>query len=178
MFVALLEADKWAWGLVLGIGLDGAALSIGMSYGLSVILLGLYSKTCEHTTIILRRNAIRSITQFFFLVILFGLIFCWERWTFELLIILAGLSSVLLIWLHIYTTHYFIHYGVSATISTPVSLSFVSRIMYSHMRYSIISDLGDKVHFNGGGNVTNKNGPSGPTHKKRDYNQLRAHECC
>ena len=24
----------------------------------------------------------------------------------------------------------------------------------------------------------NKNGPSGPTHKKRDYNQLRAHECC
>ena len=62
------------WVLVFGLGLgqNGAAISIGISYWLSVMLLLIYTKyypSCQKTKIALGSNALRSIKEFFFLAI-------------------------------------------------------------------------------------------------------------
>ncbi|XP_061338360.1 protein DETOXIFICATION 9-like isoform X2 [Gastrolobium bilobum] len=121
----------WVLVFVLGLGQDGAALSIAISYWLSAILLGVYvkySRACHKTKIVLGTNALRTIKEFFLLAIPSALMVCLEWWSFELLIILAGLlpnpeleTSVLSICLNICTLHYFIPYGVGAAVSTRVS---------------------------------------------------------
>ncbi|KAG5051246.1 hypothetical protein JHK87_003444 [Glycine soja] len=92
------------WVLVFGLGLgqNGAAISIGISYWLSVMLLLIYTKyypSCQKTKIALGSNALRSIKEFFFLAI----------------------PSALMICLNICTLHYFIPYGTGAAVSTRVS---------------------------------------------------------
>ncbi|KAL5123023.1 Protein DETOXIFICATION 9 [Glycine soja] len=121
------------WVLVFGLGLgqNGAAISIGISYWLSVMLLLIYTKyypSCQKTKIALGSNALRSIKEFFFLAIPSALMICFEWWSFELVVILAGLlpnpkleTSVLSICLNICTLHYFIPYGTGAAVSTRVS---------------------------------------------------------
>ncbi|MED6142993.1 hypothetical protein PIB30_002817 [Stylosanthes scabra] len=121
----------WVMVFQLGLGQNGAALSIGIAYWLSVMFFGIYikfSKACEKSKIVLGRNALRSIKEFFQLAIPSALMVCLEWWSFELLVILAGLlpnpeleTSVLSICLNICTTHYYIPYGVGAAISTRVS---------------------------------------------------------
>ena len=62
----------WVLVFELGLGQNGAALSIGISYWLSVILFGIYIKystACEKTKIVLGTNALRSIKEFFQLAI-------------------------------------------------------------------------------------------------------------
>ncbi|KAG4401927.1 hypothetical protein GLYMA_02G089900v4 [Glycine max] len=69
------------WVLVFGLGLgqNGAAISIGISYWLSVMLLLIYTKyypSCQKTKIALGSNALRSIKEFFFLAIPSALMIC------------------------------------------------------------------------------------------------------
>ncbi|RDX99655.1 Protein DETOXIFICATION 14, partial [Mucuna pruriens] len=111
------------WVLVFELGLrqNGAALSIGISYWLTIILLILYTKystACQKTKIALRSNVLRSNKEFFFLAFPSTLMLCLhlyvvaslyfnisEWWSLELLVMLVGLlpnpkleTSVLLIW--------------------------------------------------------------------------------
>ncbi|XP_027351746.1 protein DETOXIFICATION 3-like [Abrus precatorius] len=121
------------WVLVFGLGLgqDGAALSIGISYWLTVILYLLYikySEACHKTKIVFGSNALRNSKEFFFLAIPSALMVCLEWWSFELLVIVAGLlpnpqieTSVLSICLNICNLHYFAPYGIGAAVSTRVS---------------------------------------------------------
>ncbi|KAJ1443213.1 Multi antimicrobial extrusion protein [Sesbania bispinosa] len=121
----------WVLVFQVGLGRDGAALSIAISYFISVILFGLYIKyspACQKTKISLGTNALRNVKEFFFLAIPSALMVCLEWWSFELLVILAGLlpnpqleTSVLSICLNICTLHYFIPYGIGAAVSTRVS---------------------------------------------------------
>ncbi|RDX99661.1 Protein DETOXIFICATION 9, partial [Mucuna pruriens] len=105
----------WVLVFELRLGQNGAALSIGISYWLTVILLIVYAKyspACQKTKIAVGSNALRSSKDS-------------EWWSFELLVILAGLlpnpkleTSILL---NICNLHYFITYGIGAAISTRVS---------------------------------------------------------
>ncbi|KAK7272980.1 hypothetical protein RIF29_14025 [Crotalaria pallida] len=132
VFVLVLHIPLcWVLVFKLGLGQNGAALSIGVSYGISVLLLGIYikySSACEKTKILLGMNALRSIKKFFQLGVPSALMVCLEWWSFELLIILGGLlpnpeleTSVLSICLNIGTLHFYIPYGIGAAVSTRVS---------------------------------------------------------
>lgn len=73
-----------------------------------VMLLVLYTKyspECKKTKIALGSNVLKSIKEYFYLAIPSALMMCFEWWSFELLVILAGLlpnprleTSVLSIW--------------------------------------------------------------------------------
>ncbi|KAJ7975781.1 Protein DETOXIFICATION [Quillaja saponaria] len=121
------------WGLVfkLELGHVGAALAIGISYWFNVIFLGLYMKhssACQKTKIVFTSKAFLSIREFVQFAIPSAVMVCLEWWSFELIILLAGLlpnpqleTSVLSICLNTTTLHYFIPYGVGAAASTRVS---------------------------------------------------------
>ncbi|KAI4352158.1 hypothetical protein L6164_006436 [Bauhinia variegata] len=121
----------WALVFKLGLGNGGAAIAIGISYWLNVIVLAIYMKhapACEKTQIVLGRSSLSTIKEFFRLAIPSALMVCFEWWSFELLVILGGLlpnpqleTSVLSICLNTCTLHYFVPYGVGAAASTRVS---------------------------------------------------------
>ncbi|KAI4346937.1 hypothetical protein L6164_007800 [Bauhinia variegata] len=131
--VALVLHIPTCWVLVfkLGLGNAGAALAIGISYWLNVVVLAIYMKhatACEKTQIVLGRSSLSTIKEFFRLAIPSALMVCLEWWSFELLVILGGLlpnpqleTSVLSICLNTCTLHYFIPYGIGAAASTRVS---------------------------------------------------------
>lgn len=121
----------WVLVFPFGLGRDGAALSISISYYLTVILFGLYIKyspACQRSKIVIGMIPLSSIKEFFFLAIPSALMVCLEWWSFELLVILGGLlpnpqlqTSVLSICLNLCNLHFFIPYGVGAAVSTRVS---------------------------------------------------------
>lgn len=109
----------------------GAALALGISYWLNVIFLALYiffSPSCNDTRAPLSTEAITSIPNFFRLALPSALMVCLEWWSYEVILLLSGLlpnpkveASVLSICFSITYLHYFIPYGLGATVSTRVS---------------------------------------------------------
>ncbi|XVE60713.1 hypothetical protein DITRI_Ditri05aG0150300 [Diplodiscus trichospermus] len=121
------------WTLVFksGLGTIGAALSIGLSNWLNVILIGFYmrySSKCDKTRASFSKQVFKSTRVFFRFAIPSAAMVCLEWWASEVLIFLSGLlpnpkleASVLSICFSIQYLHYFIPYGIGATISTRVA---------------------------------------------------------
>ncbi|XP_050374162.1 protein DETOXIFICATION 14-like isoform X2 [Argentina anserina] len=83
------------WVLVFksGLGNLGAALAIGMSYWLNVVLLVLYvkySSTCAHTRVQISYEIFQGIEDFLRFAIPSAIMICLEWWSFEILTLLAG----------------------------------------------------------------------------------------
>ncbi|KAL2324160.1 hypothetical protein Fmac_023218 [Flemingia macrophylla] len=114
-----------------GFGNSGAAFSIGTSYWLNVILLGLYMKfspECEMTRVSITMEPFHGIGEFFRYAIPSAGMICLEWWSFELLTLLSGLlpnpeleTSVLSICLSITTTIYTIPESIGSAASSRVS---------------------------------------------------------
>ncbi|CAL5367273.1 unnamed protein product [Camellia sinensis] len=121
------------WALVFksNMGNTGAALAIGLSYWLNVILLGFYLKgspVSEKTGLSFSKDVFRSIGQFFRFAVPSAVMVCLEWWSYEVLILLSGLlpnakleTSVLSICLTTASLHYYIPYSFGAAASTRVS---------------------------------------------------------
>ncbi|KAM7275990.1 hypothetical protein ACFE04_017856 [Oxalis oulophora] len=121
------------WGLIFkfGLGTIGAALAIGMSYGLNATLLGLYmmcSSSCAETRARISMEIFRGIREFFRIAIPSACMSCLEWWSFEFLTLLSGLlpnptleASVLSVCLSTTTTLFTIPEGLAAAASTRVS---------------------------------------------------------
>lgn len=116
---------KWELGYI------GAALAIGLSYWLNVFFLALYmafSSSCEKTRGLYLDDIFSSIKEFLHIALPSAAMVCLEWWTFELLLLLAGLlpdskleTSVLSVCLTTVSLHYYVQYGISAAGSTRVS---------------------------------------------------------
>ncbi|RHN49668.1 putative multi antimicrobial extrusion protein [Medicago truncatula] len=121
----------WILVFKLGLGHIGAALAIGISYWLNVIWLWVYIKyspSCEKTKIVFSTHALHNLPEFCKYAIPSGLMFCFEWWSFEILILIAGLlpnpqleTSVLSVCLNTTSLHFFIPYAIGASASTRVS---------------------------------------------------------
>ncbi|KAI8534503.1 hypothetical protein RHMOL_Rhmol10G0095000 [Rhododendron molle] len=98
----------WVLVFKLRMGNSGAALAIGLSYWLNVILLGFYlkySSSVERTRTSFSRDVFLIIGEFIRFAVPSAIMVCLEWWSFELFILLSGLSpnpeletSVLSIW--------------------------------------------------------------------------------
>ncbi|KAE8648998.1 protein DETOXIFICATION 8 isoform X1 [Cucumis sativus] len=109
----------------------GAALALGISYWLNALFLCLYiffSPSCNKTRAPFSSEAISSIPKFIRLALPSALMVCLEWWSYEVILLLSGLlpnpkveASVLSICFSITYLHYFIPYGLGATVSTRVS---------------------------------------------------------
>ncbi|XP_031265260.1 protein DETOXIFICATION 14-like [Pistacia vera] len=122
-----------SWALILEFELNniGAALAIGMSYWLNVLLLGLYmmySSSCEKTRVPVSMELFRGIGEFFRLAIPSAFMVCLEWWAFEFLTLLSGLlpnpkleTSVLSVCLTTITTLFTVSDGFGIAGSTRVS---------------------------------------------------------
>lgn len=121
----------WILVFKLGLGHIGAALAIGISYWLNVIWLWVYIKyspSCQKTKIVFSTHALHNLPEFCKYAIPSGLMFCFEWWSFEILILIAGLlpnpqleTSVLSVCLNTTSLHFFIPYAIGASASTRVS---------------------------------------------------------
>ncbi|KAK2405215.1 protein DETOXIFICATION [Trifolium repens] len=131
--VTLCFHIAFCWLLVFksGLGCLGAAFSIGTSYWLNVIILGLYMKfstDCEKTRAPISMESFNGIGEFFRYAIPSAGMICLEWWSFELLIVLSGLlpnpqleTSVLSICLSIISTIYTIPEATGSAASSRVS---------------------------------------------------------
>ncbi|CAK7344219.1 unnamed protein product [Dovyalis caffra] len=109
----------------------GAALAIGLSNWLNVLSLALYmrfSSSCEKTRGLYWDDVFSSIKEFLRIAFPSAAMVCLEWWTFEILLLLAGLlpdskleTSVLSVCLTTVSLLYFVQYGISAAGSTRVS---------------------------------------------------------
>nr|XP_016447617.1 PREDICTED: protein DETOXIFICATION 12-like [Nicotiana tabacum] len=121
----------WVFIFKLDLGNAGAAMSIGLSYWLNVILLMLYvkySSACAETRASFSRDVFLTIGDFFRFAIPSAVMVCLEWWSFELIILLSGLlpnpaleTSVLSICFTTTSVHYHIPYSFGAAASTRVS---------------------------------------------------------
>ncbi|WOH10282.1 hypothetical protein DCAR_0729749 [Daucus carota subsp. sativus] len=130
---ALVFHIPLSWVLIfkLKFGSGGAALGIGLSYCLNVILLGVYvkySSSCAKTRITFSRDVFPSIREFFRFGIPSVVMICLEWWSYEIAILLSGLlpnpqleTSVLSICLTVSSMHYNIPYSFGTGASTRVS---------------------------------------------------------
>ncbi|GMY07223.1 MATE efflux family protein 5 [Fagus crenata] len=109
----------------------GAAVAIGISYWLNVIVLGLYMKyssTCKKTLAPISMELFQGIGEFFRFATPSALMICLEYWSFELLVLLSGHlpnpkleTSVLSVCLNTISTLYTIPSGLGSAVSTRVS---------------------------------------------------------
>ncbi|KAL1194291.1 Protein DETOXIFICATION 6 [Cardamine amara subsp. amara] len=114
-----------------GLGSNGAALAISLSYWFNVLILGLYvrfSTSCKKTRGFVSDDFVSGAKQFFQYGIPSAAMTCIEWSLFELLILSSGLlpnpkleTSVLSICLTTGSLHYVIPMGVGAALSTRVS---------------------------------------------------------
>ncbi|KAL3501810.1 hypothetical protein ACH5RR_036259 [Cinchona calisaya] len=121
------------WVLVYKTGLEnhGAALAMGISMWLNVIILSLYikcSSSCAKTRAPISKEVFYGIKEFFRFAIPSAVMTCLEWWSYELLILSSGLlpnpqleTSVLSVCLNTIFTLYAIPYGLAAAVSTRVS---------------------------------------------------------
>ncbi|CAK7344211.1 unnamed protein product, partial [Dovyalis caffra] len=121
------------WALIFKwkLGSTGAALAIDVSYWLNVIFLALYmgfSSSCAKTRVIYWNDIFYSIKEFFRFALPSAVMVCLEWWTFELLVLLAGLlpdsqleTSVLSICLTTTSLHFYVQCGIAAAGSAQVS---------------------------------------------------------
>ncbi|KAM3328514.1 protein DETOXIFICATION 12 [Capsicum galapagoense] len=122
-----------SWVLVFSSGLAniGAAVAIGISMWLNVIILASYmrwSPACAKTRAPLSWETVKGMKEFFQLAIPSAIMICLEWWSFELLILLSGLlpnpqleTSVLSVCLNTISTFYAIPFGLAGAVSTRVS---------------------------------------------------------
>ncbi|CAK7344217.1 unnamed protein product [Dovyalis caffra] len=113
------------------LGYMGAALAIGLSYWINVFFLALYmrfSLSCEKTRRIHWAYLCSSVKEFLLIAFPSAAMICLEWWTFELLLLLAGLlpdskleTSVLSVCLTTVSLHAYVQYGISAAGSIRVS---------------------------------------------------------
>ncbi|XP_021638546.1 protein DETOXIFICATION 16 isoform X2 [Hevea brasiliensis] len=121
------------WILVFKSGLEsmGAALANSISYWINVLLLALYVKfspSCAKTWAGFSKEALQNILSFVKLAIPSAVMVCLEMWSFEMMVLIAGLlpdpelqTSVLSISLNTAATVWMIPYGLSGAVSTRVS---------------------------------------------------------
>ncbi|XP_074316582.1 protein DETOXIFICATION 16-like [Silene latifolia] len=121
------------WVLVFrsGLGHKGAALAMGISYWINVILLALYvkfSSSCVKTWTGFSSEAFQQLLTFVRLSIPSACMVCLEAWSFEFMVLAAGLlpnptleTSVLSISLNTASTVWMIPFGLSGAVSTRVS---------------------------------------------------------
>ncbi|XP_074316585.1 protein DETOXIFICATION 16-like [Silene latifolia] len=121
------------WVLVFksGLGHRGAALATGISYWINVILLALYvkfSSSCSKTWTGFSLEATQQLLTFIRLSIPSACMVCLESWSFEFMVLAAGLlpnptleTSVLSISLNTGSTVWMIPLGLGAAVSTRVS---------------------------------------------------------
>ncbi|OMO80282.1 Multi antimicrobial extrusion protein [Corchorus capsularis] len=132
-FAALCLHIPLCWALVYkaNLGITGAALSVGCAHWFNVVLLGMYmrySSSCAESRALVFRDIFLSIKEFFRFAIPSALMVCLEWWSFEIVILLAGIlpnskleASVLSICVTTTALHFLIPYGISAAASTRVS---------------------------------------------------------
>ncbi|KAL0378034.1 UNVERIFIED_CONTAM: protein DETOXIFICATION 14 [Sesamum radiatum] len=85
---------SWALIFKLKLGNAGAALSIGLSYWLNAIMLGLYvkySSSCEKTRTSFSKDVLQTTREFFQFAIPSAVMNCLEWWTVEIVILCGGL---------------------------------------------------------------------------------------
>ncbi|KAJ4961265.1 hypothetical protein NE237_021175 [Protea cynaroides] len=109
----------------------GAALAISISYWINMLLLAIYVKfspACKSTWTGFSREALHNILNFLKLSIPSALMVCIEFWSFEMMVLMAGLlpdpqleTSVLAIILNTCGLTFNISFGLSGTASTRVS---------------------------------------------------------
>ncbi|PON77480.1 Multi antimicrobial extrusion protein [Parasponia andersonii] len=112
-------------------GITGAALSVGLSHWLNVIMLLTYikySSACERTRVTFSLEALQSIREFFRFGVPAAVMACLGSLSVEMIILLSGFlpnskleTSVLSICLITTSLHYCISYGVATAASTRVS---------------------------------------------------------
>ncbi|VVA98371.1 unnamed protein product [Arabis nemorensis] len=121
----------WTMVSVLGLGSNGAAMAISVSFWFYAVILACYvrfSSTCEKTRGFVSNYFMFCVKQFFHYGVPSAAMLCLEWWLFELLILSSGLlpnpkleTSVLSICLTTAALHYVIPAGVAAAVSTRVS---------------------------------------------------------
>ncbi|KAF2620039.1 hypothetical protein F2Q68_00042222, partial [Brassica cretica] len=137
----------WSFVSLFGLGSNGAALAMSVSFWFYAVILACYvrfSTSCEKTRSFVSDDFVSSVKQFFHFGVPSTAMLCLEWWLFELLILSSGLlpnpkleTSVLSIWAlsinHICfmschyvslttgTLHYVISSGIAAGVSTRVS---------------------------------------------------------
>ncbi|XP_027342677.1 protein DETOXIFICATION 16-like [Abrus precatorius] len=114
-----------------GLGSRGAAIANSISYWLNVLMLTLYVKfspSCAETWTGFTKKALNNIPSFIRLAIPSAVMVCLETWSFEMMVLLAGLlpnpkleTSVLSICLNTGATVWMIPSGLGAAVSTRVS---------------------------------------------------------
>ncbi|KAL2936053.1 Protein DETOXIFICATION 16 [Bienertia sinuspersici] len=128
--IAALLHVPLCWALIfkLGLGIKGAALANVVSYWLSFFLLAIYVKVWNKTWNGLSKQAFFDIWSFLKLAIPSAFMICLEYWSFEMVVLLAGLlpkpqveTSVLSISLNTCWMVYMISVGLGAAVSTRVS---------------------------------------------------------
>ncbi|KAL1194289.1 Protein DETOXIFICATION 1 [Cardamine amara subsp. amara] len=121
----------WTLVFVFGLGSNGAALAISVSFWFYAVILSCYvrfSSSCEKTHGFVSCDFMSCVKQFFRYGVPSAAMTCLEWWLFELLILCSGLlpnpkleTSVLSICLTTASLHYVIPGGVAAAVSTRVS---------------------------------------------------------
>ncbi|XP_010466974.1 PREDICTED: protein DETOXIFICATION 2 [Camelina sativa] len=121
----------WTLVFVVGLGSNGAAMAISVSFWFYVVVVAFYvrfSSSCEVTRGFVSEDFLSCIKQYFEYGVPSAGLICLEWWLFELLILCSGLlpnpkleTSVLSICLTTGTLHYVIPAGIAAAVSTRVS---------------------------------------------------------
>ncbi|CAA7023691.1 unnamed protein product [Microthlaspi erraticum] len=121
----------WTLVSVFGLGSNGAAMAISMSFWFNALMLICYvrfSSSCEKTRGFVSDDFVSSVRQFYHYGIPSAAMTCLEWWLYEVIILSSGLlpkpkleTSVLSICLTTATLHYVIPAGVAAAVSTRVS---------------------------------------------------------
>ncbi|CAF2158203.1 unnamed protein product [Brassica rapa] len=121
----------WILVYTFGLGSNGAALAISLSYWFNVLSLACYvrfSSSCEKTRGFVSDDFVSGVKQFFQYGIPSAAMTCLEWWLFELLILSSGLlpnpkleTSVLSVCLSTGSLHYVIPMGIAAAVSTRIA---------------------------------------------------------
>nr|GEX22785.1 protein DETOXIFICATION 16-like [Tanacetum cinerariifolium]GFA08933.1 multi antimicrobial extrusion protein [Tanacetum cinerariifolium] len=131
-FASLLHVIL-CWILVskFGFGSSSAALSVGISYWINVVILGIYiklSRMCERTWVGFSKEGVSDLLGFLSLGIPSALMVCLEYWSYEFLVLLSGIlpnpkleTSMMSISLSTISLAYRIPFGFGNAVSTRVS---------------------------------------------------------
>ncbi|TVU32363.1 hypothetical protein EJB05_24089, partial [Eragrostis curvula] len=139
------------WLLVrrLGLGANGAALAIVVSYFFYLSLLALYVRlapSCKATWTGFSREAFRGIPGFFKLAVPSALMICLECWAFEILVLLSGLlpnpkleTAVMSIWTQYSDSCSFNTYALAFMVS--LGLGYAVRSVHKYQSFSFYMSL-------------------------------------
>ncbi|KAK4280737.1 hypothetical protein QN277_012318 [Acacia crassicarpa] len=131
--VAALFHIIFCWILMFktGLGSQGAAIAISVSYWVNMLLMALYvrfSSSCKASWTGFSKKALHNVLDFLKLAVPSALMLCLKVWTFEVMVLLSGLlpnptlqTSVLSICLNIFGVVWMIPFGFAAAVSTRVS---------------------------------------------------------